>query len=62
MINPGSVGQPRDRDPRAAYAILDDERDQWDFQRVEYPVSKVQEKMKVAGLPERHITRLESGW
>jgi predicted phosphodiesterase len=62
MINPGSVGQPRDRDPRAAYAILDDERDQWNFHRVEYPVSKVQEKMKVAGLPERHITRLESGW
>lgn len=62
IINPGSVGQPRDRDPRAAYAILDDERDQWSFRRVEYPVDKVQEKMKAAGLPERHIIRLESGW
>ena len=62
IINPGSVGQPRDRDPRAAYAILDDERDQWNFQRVEYPVEKVQDKMKAAGLPERHIIRLESGW
>ncbi len=62
LINPGSVGQPRDRDPRAAYVILDDERDQWDYQRVEYPVEEVQKKMKAADLPERHITRLESGW
>lgn len=62
IINPGSVGQPRDRDPRAAFAILDDENNTWDFRRIEYDVAKVQEKMKAAGLPERHINRLASGW
>jgi len=62
LVNPGSVGQPRDRDPRAAFVLLDEERDQWDYRRVEYPISEVQEKMRAAELPERHITRLESGW
>ena len=62
IVNPGSVGQPRDRDPRAAFAILDVEKDEWDYRRVEYDVAKVQQKMEAAGLPERHITRLESGW
>lgn len=62
IINPGSVGQPRDRDPRAAFVILDDEKNEWDYRRVEYDVAKVQKKMRGIGLPERHITRLESGW
>ena len=62
IINPGSVGQPRDRDPRAAFVVLDDEKNEWDYRRVEYDVAKVQEKMKAFGLPERHIARLESGW
>jgi diadenosine tetraphosphatase ApaH/serine/threonine PP2A family protein phosphatase len=62
IVNPGSVGQPRDRDPRAAFAILDDESNEWDYRRVEYDIPKVQKMMRKAGLPERHIVRLETGW
>ena len=62
IINPGSVGQPRDEDPRAAFAILDDENDEWEYRRAEYDVAKVQEKMKAIGLPKWHILRLENGW
>jgi len=62
IINPGSVGQPRDHDPRAAYAILDTENLIIDFRRVEYDIAAVQARMKIAGLPERHIIRLEGGW
>jgi diadenosine tetraphosphatase ApaH/serine/threonine PP2A family protein phosphatase len=38
LINPGSVGQPRDGDPRAAYAIYDEEKQRVEFHRVAYPV------------------------
>ncbi|MEW5872389.1 MAG: metallophosphoesterase family protein [Chloroflexota bacterium] len=62
IINPGSVGQPRDRDPRAAFAIFDDENNSWDYRRVAYDISAVQERMAKAGLPERHIHRLSAGW
>lgn len=62
IANPGSVGQPRDRDPRASFAIFDDEMNVWDFQRVEYDVVAVQDRMKAAQLPERHILRLAGGW
>jgi diadenosine tetraphosphatase ApaH/serine/threonine PP2A family protein phosphatase len=62
IINPGSVGQPRDRDPRAAFAIYDDEKNIWDYRRVEYNISEVQDRMKKVGLPERHIQRLAAGW
>ncbi|MDH5506909.1 MAG: metallophosphatase family protein [Anaerolineae bacterium] len=62
IINPGSVGQPRDRDPRAAYAIFDTEENTWDYRRIEYDIPAVQERMLAAGLPERHISRLEAGW
>lgn len=62
IANPGSVGQPRDRDPRAAYAIFDSEKSTWDYARVHYEVSGVQERMRAFGLPERHITRLAGGW
>ena len=62
IINPGSVGQPRDRDPRAAYAIYDMETCLMEFRRVAYDISAVQERMKAAGLSERHINRLQSGW
>ncbi|MBC8506829.1 MAG: metallophosphoesterase family protein [Anaerolineales bacterium] len=62
ILNPGSVGQPRDRDPRAAYAIYDIEKKLMEFRRAEYDVSAVQQRMRDAGLPERHINRLESGW
>jgi predicted phosphodiesterase len=62
IANPGSVGQPRDRDPRAAYVIFDDESNTWDYHRVEYDVTSVQKKMLAANLPERHIARLAAGW
>ncbi len=62
IINPGSVGQPRDNDPRAAYALLDVEQAQWRFCRVRYDVEITQAAMRKAGLPERLITRLAYGW
>lgn len=62
IINPGSVGQPRDRDPRSAYAIFDPDKNTWDYRRVEYDIPSVQELMTAAGLPERHVIRLEGGW
>jgi predicted phosphodiesterase len=51
LINPGSVGQPRDGDPRAAYAILDDEAQELTMIRVRYPVEEAQSKILAAGLP-----------
>jgi diadenosine tetraphosphatase ApaH/serine/threonine PP2A family protein phosphatase len=62
IINPGSVGQPRDRDPRAAYAIYDPEQSLWEFRRVRYDIDEVQDRMRLANLPERHILRLGAGW
>jgi len=62
IINPGSVGQPRDRDPRAAYALYDSEEITWHYRRVEYEITATQERMQKADLPERHILRLEGGW
>jgi predicted phosphodiesterase len=62
ILNPGSVGQPRDRDPRAAYAIFDPVENTWAFQRVTYDIQSVQNRMIAADLPERHIQRLSAGW
>ncbi len=62
IINPGSVGQPRDNDPRASYALYDPEENLWDYRRVEYDIPSVQSRMVKAGLPTRHIIRLENGW
>lgn len=62
IINPGSVGQPRDSDPRAAYAILDTEALTWEFYRVAYPVEKTQKQIRDAGLPEPLAVRLAYGW
>jgi diadenosine tetraphosphatase ApaH/serine/threonine PP2A family protein phosphatase len=62
ILNPGSVGQPRDRDPRAAYAIYVDDQNLWEFHRAEYDISSVQTRMEKANLPTRHIQRLSSGW
>ncbi|HNS02393.1 MAG TPA: metallophosphoesterase family protein [Anaerolineae bacterium] len=62
IINPGSVGQPRDNDPRAAYALLDVEQALWRFRRVRYDVEITQAAMRKAGLPERLIARLAYGW
>ena len=62
IINPGSVGQPRDRDPRAAFAIYDPENATWEYRRVGYNIGDVQQRMVTAGLPDRHIARLSAGW
>jgi predicted phosphodiesterase len=61
IINPGSVGQPRDHDPRSAYAILDTERMTWEHRRVSYPVAETQERMNQYDLPYRLIARLDYG-
>jgi len=62
ILNPGSVGQPRDRDPRAAYAIYDSEAGTWRPKRIAYNVAGTQEQMEKFKLPQRHISRLSSGW
>ena len=62
ILNPGSVGQPRDNDARAAYALLDLEAARWTARRVAYPIEVTQAHMRVAGLPERLINRLAYGW
>jgi predicted phosphodiesterase len=62
ILNPGSVGQPRDRDPRAAYVIFDTEALTWEPQRVEYDVKSVQARIREARLPEKHALRLAEGW
>lgn len=62
ILNPGSVGQPRDNDPRAAYALLDTEKFTWEVRRVTYPVEVTQARMRAVGLPERLINRLAYGW
>lgn len=60
-INPGSVGQPRDGDPRASYAMLDTASGTVSFHRVEYDIADTQRRMREAGLPEPLATRLELG-
>jgi predicted phosphodiesterase len=62
ILNPGSVGQPRDRDPRAAYAIIDPQAKIWMPHRVEYDIKSVQNRILEAGLPPRHAERLAGGW
>jgi diadenosine tetraphosphatase ApaH/serine/threonine PP2A family protein phosphatase len=62
IFNPGSVGQPRDHDPRASYALYDPQALTWELRRVEYDIPSVQSRMRGAGLPWRHIQRLSGGW
>jgi predicted phosphodiesterase len=61
ILNPGSVGQPRDGDPRACGMILDTEAMTAEWHRVEYPISTTQERMRSAGLPGRLVERLSHG-
>ena len=61
IINPGSVGQPRDGDPRAAYALLDTTELTWSPYRIEYNIKQTQDKMRVLKIPSRLIDRLEYG-
>ena len=60
-VNPGSVGQPRDGDSRAAYAVLDWEDGTVEFKRVEYDIASTQQRMAEAKLPSRLIERLSWG-
>ncbi|MEA1980050.1 MAG: metallophosphoesterase family protein [candidate division Zixibacteria bacterium] len=61
LVNVGSVGQPRDNDPRASYVIVD--TDEWEvlFKRVEYDIATAQSKMKKATMPELLVERLLVG-
>ncbi len=61
ILNPGSVGQPRDQDPRSAYAVLDTDAGTVRFNRVEYDVIKTQLQMRYVDLPGALIRRLELG-
>ena len=61
IVNPGSVGQPRDGDPRASYAIYHTEENSLEFRRVPYDLVATQRKMRLAGLPEYLGERLQYG-
>ena len=61
LINPGSVGQPRDRNPHASCIIFDTDKPSVQFFRVEYDVAKTQSSILKAGLPEILATRLQYG-
>jgi predicted phosphodiesterase len=62
LINPGSVGQPRDGDPRASFLVYDDRRARITFHRVAYDIRACQEKILRAGLPPQLAERLAWGW
>ena len=61
VLNPGGVGQPRDGDPRAAYAVYDTDARTVTVHRVEYDIRATQALMEAAGLPRRLIDRLTAG-
>ena len=61
LLNPGSIGQPRDGDPRAAYAIADLDHEVVEFWRVPYDITGVQRRMNAAGAAEPLISRLTFG-
>lgn len=61
LINPGSVGQPRDRNPDASCILLDTDKRTIQFLRVEYDIAKTQTQILKAGLPEILATRLTYG-
>ncbi len=61
LINPGSVGQPRDGDPRAAFAILDEDSARVELRRTAYPVEEAQAAILAAGLPPLLAHRLAAG-
>lgn len=61
LVNPGSVGQPRDGDPRAAYAIIDLDEQTVELRRTQYSIAKVQHEIRKCGLPEATADRLSEG-
>jgi diadenosine tetraphosphatase ApaH/serine/threonine PP2A family protein phosphatase len=61
LLNPGSIGQPRDGDPRAGFAVADLEHGVVEFWRIPYDISEVQARMRAARLPEPLVQRLVVG-
>jgi predicted phosphodiesterase len=61
LINPGSIGQPRDGNPAASYAVLDTEAETAQFRRVRYDIKRTQDLMREADLPSRLVERLSFG-
>ena len=61
LINPGSIGQPRDGDPRAAFAVYDDDEHTVEYWRVPYDVAVTQERMRKVSLPTPLVERLAAG-
>jgi putative phosphoesterase len=61
VVNPGSVGQPRDGNPDAAYAIVDLDTLSVDLRRVSYDIDRVQKRIKTAGISEHNARRLRQG-
>jgi len=61
LLNPGSIGQPRDGDPRAAFAIANLEQQKVEFWRAPYDISAVQDRMERTGAPEALVLRLAFG-
>lgn len=61
LVNPGSVGQPRDHNRRAAFALYDSKKHEVLFYRIPYDIARAQERILQAGLPPMLATRLEDG-
>jgi diadenosine tetraphosphatase ApaH/serine/threonine PP2A family protein phosphatase len=61
LLNPGSVGQPRDRDPRAAWLLLDFDAERAEFRRTAYAIEETQAAIREHGLPETLAARLAVG-
>jgi len=61
LINPGSIGQPRDKNPASGFILYDSDKREIRFYRYDYNVKKTQKKIRNAGLPELLASRLESG-
>jgi predicted phosphodiesterase len=61
LINPGSIGQPRDKNPASSFIIFDSTKMEISFNRFTYEVGKTQKKIREAGLPELLASRLEAG-
>jgi diadenosine tetraphosphatase ApaH/serine/threonine PP2A family protein phosphatase len=61
LVNPGSVGQPRDGDPRGSFCVFDDEERTLFFRRFDYDIAETARRIRAAGLPEMLAARLFLG-
>ena len=62
LVNPGSIGQPRDRDPRCGFLLYDEEAHTVEFVRLSYDIRACSEKILAAGLPKELAYRIHAGW